>query len=105
MARPRQTITRDSVFRKTGVTPTTGTRPLQGLPAKPSVTRQTAVWLADEEIVWLDTHIQAIKRAGWRTVTRSAFIRAIIRAAMEHEPDLDGVVGEEELIQRLGAKR
>jgi hypothetical protein len=102
MPKPRQTIIRDTVFRRLGEAPT---RPVQGIaPAQPP-TRQTAVWLADEEIAWLDSHIHDIKRAGWRTLTRSAFIRAVLRSAMEQEPDLTGVHGEADLIERLGAKR
>jgi len=102
MSKPRQTIIRDTVFRRlSGGAP----RPIQGIAPTHPATRQTAVWLADEEIAWLDSHIHDIKRAGWRTLTRSAFIRAVLRSVMEHEPDLTGVHGEADLIERLGAKR
>ncbi len=98
MAQPRQTITRDTVFRRTGAE---ATRPLQGIAPTQPPTRQTAVWLAEEELAWLDGHIHVIKRAGWRTVTRSAFLRALVRSAMEQEPDLTGVLGEADLVERL----
>ncbi len=99
MARTKRTITRDSVFRGTGGTTTD--RPAQGVSGSESPTRQTAVWLADAEVEWLDNRCQDIRRAGWRNITRSAFIRALIRAAMEQPPDLNGVAGEQELTQRL----
>ena len=81
-----------------------GTQPAQGIPSPEPPTRQTAVWLADPEVEWLDSRIQEVKRAGWRTLTRSAFIRSLIRAAMEQAPDLSGVSGEQELAQRLSKK-
>ncbi len=101
MANTKRTITRDSVFRGTGGATD---RPAQGIAVDEKPTRQTAVWLADEEVEWLDTQCQAVRRAGWRTVTRSAMIRSLIRAAMEQSPDLGGVSGERELAQRLLAK-
>jgi hypothetical protein len=102
MGRARRTITRDSVFRGTGgATPSS---PAQGVAPQEQPTRQTAVWLADAEVEWLDGQCQDIKRAGWRNVTRSALIRALIRSAMERSPNLGGVSGEEELAQRLTAR-
>jgi hypothetical protein len=97
MAKPRRSITRDSVFRTTGQAPT----PAQGLGKQEAKTRQTAVWLADEETDWIDTQLQEIKKSGWRGVTRSAFIRALIRATMQRKIDVSGITGEAELEQRL----
>ena len=102
MARTKRTITRDSVFRGTGAPAVD--LPAQGTTATESLTRQTAVWLADAEIDRLDNRCQEIKRGGWRNITRSAFIRALIRAEMEHDSDVSGVSGEQELVQRLLAK-
>lgn len=104
MSRSKRTIMRDSVFRGTGNTSGPSEPPTQGVPPPEPPTRQTAVWLADEEVAWLDTRIQEVKRAGWRNITRSAFIRSLIRAAMEQSPDLRGVSGEQELTQRLITK-
>ena len=101
MLRGKRTINRDSVFRPTG-TPTEA--PAQGIPRE-SQTHQTAVWLGDDEIEWLDTCCQEIRRGGWRSVTRSALIRALIRAAMDRPADLAGVSGEGELKQRLAPGR
>ena len=100
MPRPRRSITRDSVFRATGQAPT----PAQGIGQPEAKTRQTAVWLGDEETDWIDTRLQEIKKAGWRGVTRSAFIRALIRARMQRQVDVSGVTGEAELEQRLSLK-
>ena len=96
----RQTIKRDSVFRST----TKGTKPTQGVSIKEDQKRQTAVWLTDEEMQWLDARCTDIKNHGWRGVTRSSFIRALVRVAMEQQTDVEGVSGEVELIQRLTPK-
>jgi hypothetical protein len=93
----KQTIKRDSVFRST----TQGTKPTQGLSTQEDKKRQTAVWLTDEEMQWLDARCTEIKNNGWRGVTRSSFIRALVRVAMEQRTDVKGVSGEVELIARL----
>jgi hypothetical protein len=100
MPKPKRSITRDSVFRTTGEAPA----PKQGIEKQEVTTRQTAVWLADEETDWVDARLQEIKKAGWRGVTRSAFIRALIRAKMRGPVDVSGVTGEAELEQRLSSK-
>ncbi|MBV8891358.1 MAG: hypothetical protein JO266_05180 [Acidobacteria bacterium] len=101
MPRSKPSITRDSVFRSTG----DAQAPKQGIQKQEIRTRQTAVWLADEETEWIDTRLQEIKKAGWRGVTRSAFIRSLIRATMNGRPvDVSGVTGEAELEQRLSLK-
>lgn len=98
----KRTIARDSVFRGTRAEPA----PLQqGVPTPEKPTRQTAVWLADDEVAWLDDRLQDIRRGGWRNATRSALIRALIRGAMEQDHDLRGVSGEQELSQRLTPTR
>jgi len=101
MPKARRSITRDSVFRTTAQTPA----PKQGLETPEVRPRQTAVWLADEETDWIDGKLKEIRKAGWRGVTRSAFIRALIRASMSGQPvDVSGVTGEAELEQRLSFK-
>jgi hypothetical protein len=100
MPKPKRSITRDSVFRTTGDI----SLPKQGIEKSDVRTRQTAVWLADEETEWIDARLQEIKKAGWRGVTRSAFIRALIRSTMGRPVDVSGVTGEAELEQRLSLK-
>jgi hypothetical protein len=64
-------------------------------------THQTSVWLTPEEVGWIDAQLLRMKQSGWRGVTRSAFIRALIRGAMHRTPSLVGVRSEEELEARL----
>ncbi len=96
MARSKKSsITRDSVFRRTETDVT-----VQAVEEE-VLTRQTAVWLSDDEINWLDNQCQQIKQSGWRGITRSALIRALVQAAMQSEPTLSGVNTEEEITERL----
>ena len=102
MPRNKRTISRDSVFRSTT---SPAEAPAQGIDQEEAVRRQTAVWLSDEETEWLDDQIQQIKRSGWRGVTRSALIRALIRAAMQEPFDLSAISGEADLTHRLTSRR
>ena len=95
------TISRDSVFRRTG-TSTPSTR--QGIASPETETFQTAVWLGEDEVQWLDDRCQEIRKGGWRSITRSALIRALIRAALTRPIDLAGISGEAELSQRLASQ-
>jgi hypothetical protein len=108
-SKAKRTISRDSVFRDVGAGSVPGIRddlkvPAQGIAADEARTHQTAVWLGDEEVEWLDTQCRSIQRGGWRGVTRSSLIRALIRAASERTVDLAGVTGEVEIAERLVAK-
>jgi hypothetical protein len=104
MAKSRRSITRDSVFRDVGSDTDTHTErqyPRQGLPPEETRTHQTAVWLGDEEFEWLDNQCRAIQRGGWRSVTRSALLRALVRSARDAHVDLAGATGEVEIAERL----
>ncbi len=103
MPNQKKTITRDSVFRSTPP-PAEAPAAAQGIAQEEATIRQTAIWLSDHELDWLDTHIQKIKRGGWRSVTRSALVRALIRASMQKDIDLTGISGTAELSQRLSQK-
>lgn len=99
MARGRTTIARDSVFGRPA-----SAAPAQGLKEEKKPT-QTAVWLSDEETNWLDDQCTKVKRSGWKGITRSALIRAMVQALMEKELDLTGVTGEAELNQRIATSQ
>jgi hypothetical protein len=106
LKRSKRTISRDSVFRDVGAGAVSGIRddlktPTQGLPQEETRTHQTAVWLGEDEVEWLDNQTLSIQRGGWRAVTRSSLIRALIRAASERKVNLSGVTGEVEIAERL----
>ena len=99
MPRTKRTIARDSVF---GSRPAAG--PSQGI-SRPEdeKARQTGVWFTEDELDWLDSRCRDIRRGGWRSITRSAMIRALIQAVQDQslETELTGVTGEAELTQAI----
>ncbi len=115
MSKTKRTISRDSVFRDMGTMSDRRDGPTspdtsrcfasltQGLPPEETRTHQTAVWLGDEEIEWLDNQCRSIQRGGWRGIIRSALIRALIKAGSEHKVDLTGTTGEVEIAERLAS--
>jgi hypothetical protein len=110
MAKAKRTIQRDSVIRRSGGEGEQRPAAQGILPqTEENPNRQTAVWLSDSEVEWLDDKILQIKRGGWRGVSRSALIRAIIQSAKQadktDEIKLEGVSGETEITQRFIAKQ
>jgi hypothetical protein len=103
----KRTIQRDSVIRRSGGE---GEHrpPAQGIQTEDNPNRQTAVWLSDAEVDWLDDKLTEIKRGGWRGASRSALIRAIIQSARQSDESnqiqLEGVSGEPEITQRFIAR-
>jgi hypothetical protein len=99
MPRTKRTIVRDSVFGQAD-TP----RVAQGATARDEEkTRQTGVWLTDQDLEWLDSRCREVRRGGWRGITRSAFIRALVQAVDDKpfEDQLVGVTGQAELVQAI----
>lgn len=92
----RATITRDSVFRSTGAPSVR-----QGIQPTASPIRQTGMWLADDEVDWIDACCRRVRQGGWRGINRSAFIRALVQAAQTKQLDLDSISGEADLAEAL----
>jgi hypothetical protein len=64
--------------------------------------RQSTVFLADEQIAWLDDRYLEIRRSGGSaTIKKAAIIRALIAAAMECTVNLKGTKTEDELVDRI----
>lgn len=101
MPRGNRTIRRDSVLRSAATPGAPTPLPQQGLSAPSPTTRQTALWLSDEELDWLDERVRDIRQGGWRGITRSALLRSLIRSMMEKDITVAGVSGEAELVEQL----
>ncbi len=93
MAKP--TIKREGVFTRKP----SAAMPVQGIEEPKPV--QTAIWLYPDELDWLDNQCTAIKRAGWRGVTRSGILRALIRSAQDKGVELAGASDEADLLKQL----
>ncbi len=62
---------------------------------------QTNFWLSHADVDFLDTLVLQLRRSGWRGVTRSACVRALIALARDETLDLATVRGELDLTRAL----
>lgn len=66
-----------------------------------ALTRQSAVFLEERHIDWLEDRCREARRKGGRAVRKAALIRALIDVAMEAPIDLTGLRREEDLVPRI----
>ena len=64
-------------------------------------TRQSAIFLEERQIDWLEDRCREARRNGGRAIRKAAIIRALLDVAMESGVDLTGLRREEELIRRM----
>jgi hypothetical protein len=66
-----------------------------------STTRQSAIFLEERHIDWLEDRCREARRRGGRAIRKAAIIRALLDVAMESPIDLGGLRHEEDLLQRV----
>jgi hypothetical protein len=66
-----------------------------------SQTRQSAVFLEDEHLDWLDDRCREARRNGGRALRKAEIIRALLDVAMQAPIDFTGLRRNEELVDRL----
>jgi len=66
-----------------------------------SATRQSAIFLEERHIDWLEDRCREARRRGGRAIRKAALIRALLDAAMEASIDLTGLRHEEDLLERV----
>ena len=66
-----------------------------------SPTRQSAVFLEERHIDWLEDRCREARRKGGRAVRKAAIIRAVIDVVMDSPVDLTGLRREEDLVPRI----
>ncbi len=64
-------------------------------------TRQSAVFLEERHIDWLEDRCREARRKGGRAVRKAAIIRAVIDVVMDSPVDLTGLRREEDLVPRI----
>ena len=80
--------------------PTKKTRQQRKAVPKPP-TRQSAIWLTEKQIDWLEEKCREARKNGGRAIKRAAIVRALLNVAMEASVDLRGLSREEELDERI----
>lgn len=64
-------------------------------------TRQSAIFLAEEHLDWLDEKCREARKNGGRAIRKAAIIRALLDIAIESPVDLTDLRRDEDLIIRL----
>lgn len=64
-------------------------------------TRQSAIFLEERHIDWLEDRCREARRNGGRAIRKAAVIRAVLDVAIEAGVDLTGMQREEELKPRI----
>ncbi len=66
-----------------------------------SPTRQSAIFLEEVHIDWLEDRCREARRNGGRAIRKAAIIRALLDVAMEAGIDLTSLRREEDLLGRI----
>jgi hypothetical protein len=64
-------------------------------------TRQSAVFLEEQHIDWLEDKCREARRNGGKAIRKAAIIRALLDVAMESPVDLTGLRRDAELVERM----
>jgi len=74
--------------------------PVAPSPEKPP-TRQSAIFLEEQHIDWLEDRCREARRNGGRAIRKAAIIRALLDVAMEAGVDLTCLRREEDIVARI----
>ena len=69
--------------------------------ASPSQTRQSAVFLEEQQIDWLEDKCREARRNGGKAIRKAAIIRALLDVAMDAPVDLTGLASDKHLVDRI----
>jgi hypothetical protein len=64
-------------------------------------TRQSAIFLEEQHIDWLEDRCREARRNGGRAIRKAAIIRALLDVAMDSGVDLTGLKREDDLVGRI----
>jgi hypothetical protein len=64
-------------------------------------TRQSAVFLEEQQIDWLEDKCREARKNGGKAIRKAAIIRALLDVAMESPIDLTGLRRDAELVERM----
>jgi hypothetical protein len=68
---------------------------------KQSQTRQSAVFLEEQHIDWLEDKCREARKNRGKAIRKAAIIRALLDVAMESPIDLSGLRRDDELVERM----
>ena len=75
--------------------------PEPGEEEQKSPTRQSAIFLEEQHLDWLEDRCREARKNGGRAIRKAAIIRALLDAAMESPIDFRGLRGHDDLLERI----
>lgn len=66
-----------------------------------SKTRQSAVFLEERHIDWLEDKCREARKNGGKAIRKAAIIRALLDVAMDAPVDLTGLASDKHLVDRI----
>ena len=102
--RPPDSSTEESGSDSDAISPPsspTAAAPPSSHPTPRPATRQSAIFLEEQHLDWLEDRCREARRRGGRAIRKAAVIRAILDVAMESPIDLTTLRNEDELIERV----
>lgn len=78
-----------------------GSRPAPPVLPEHGPTRQSAIFLEERQIDWLEDKCREARRRGGRAIRKAVIIRALIDVAMESPVDLTALRHEDDLTDRI----
>jgi hypothetical protein len=90
----------------TGPRPVEQPRPMPPTPrsdrtAETGATRQSAIFLEERHLDWLEDKCREARQRGGRAIRKALIIRALLDVAMESPVDLTSLGKEEDLVERV----
>lgn len=70
-------------------------------PERKEATRQSAVFLEERHLDWLEDRCREARKNGGRAIRKAAIIRALLDVAMEVDVDLTGLRRDEDVVSRV----
>ena len=70
-------------------------------PGAHAPTRQSAVFLEERQIDWLEDKCREARRNGGKAIRKAAIIRALLDVAMSAPVDLTGLRRDADLVERI----
>ena len=86
---------------ETAEAPVAAAAPSAGKPVARGSTRQSAIFLEEQHLDWLEDRCREARRNGGRAVRKAAVIRALLDVAMQSPIDLTTLRGEGDLVERI----
>lgn len=78
-----------------------GPAPQPGAEETKPPTRQSAIFLEEQHLDWLEDRCREARKNGGRAVRKAAIIRALLDVAMESAIDLRGLRSQDDLLERV----